>query len=51
MLVNHPVPAAEGSPLAVPATTVTEKKKDQRLYNTLFIHLLKWMEKHFQLKY
>lgn len=27
MLVNHPVPAAEGSPLAVPASTVTEKKK------------------------
>lgn len=56
MLVNHPVPAAEGSPLAVPASTVTEKKKirepgSQRLYNTLFIHLLKWMEKPFQLKY
>lgn len=30
MLVNHPVPAAEGSPLAVPASTVTEKKKNQR---------------------
>lgn len=24
MLINHPVPAAEGSPLAVPASTVTE---------------------------
>lgn len=31
MLVNHPVPAAEGSPLAVPASTVTEKKKSESL--------------------